>query len=133
LHVYEEIIRGGKLAVWGTFAEISPALIKWMLLNDKRTSDKIGNLIFDPPNESGKDIGEELAAWFQEHSVDSVLAIYMSHDSPFFHHDYQTFTAWKLTYIQLFEESSQQYGWRAYQEESFVDAGIVMRIYRSRV
>jgi len=64
LHGHEEIIRGGKLAVWGTFAEISPALIKWTLLNDKRTSDKIGNLIFDPPNESGKDIGEELAAWF---------------------------------------------------------------------
>jgi len=133
VHVHEEIIRGRKLAVWGTFAEISPALIKWTLLNDKRTSDKIGNLIFDPPNEAGKDIGEELAAWFQEHSVDSVLTIYMSHDSLFFHHDYQTFNAWKLTYIQLFEESSQQYGWRAYEEESFVDAGIVMRIYRSRV
>lgn len=131
--ISEEIIQGKKLAVWGTFAEISPALIKWMLLNDKRTSDKIGNLIFDPPKELGKDIGEGLAAWFEQYSVDSVLTIHVLQDSPFFHHDYQTFNVWKLAYIRLFEEISQQYGWREYEEESFVDAGIVMRIYRPRV
>lgn len=114
-----------------TFAEISPALIKWTVLNDKRTSETIDNLIFDPPKIMGKDIREGLDTWFQEHFVNSVLTIDVLHNSPFFHHDYQTFNAWKLTYIHLFAERSQKSGWRVHKEKNYDDTGIVMRIYRA--
>ncbi|MGC2108023.1 MAG: hypothetical protein WA655_00810 [Candidatus Korobacteraceae bacterium] len=119
-----------QMAVWGTFAEFSPALVSWNLLTAEDTAPLAATLLFDPPQESSKDPDGTVAEWLRDHPQATLCAIYMSDGSPLHHRDYQVFNSWKRTYVDDMQNNYRRYGWRLNRESSFPEAGVTMRIYK---
>lgn len=131
LRLVESEVSGGRgLAVWGTFAEMSPALIAWHLETTVGKEGKRYDLFLEP---SRKDAGgiEERISWLSKQSKFSIITFHVDRISPFYNDDYRIANAWKLDLVNFLSLYHENYGLKLQREEEFPDVGLTVRVYRS--
>jgi hypothetical protein len=117
--------RGGeRVAVLGTFNQLSESLVRWWLVQNERSRNAE---IVDPPRRfDGKLPPEEIRSrmdrWIEEKAPQRVLALRVLPSSRFFHEeDFQRYNSWQLPAIESLEGGG---GWRVVRRRKFRGVGV---------
>ncbi len=106
-----------RVAVVGTFNELSDSLVRWRLAQEEATREV---LIADPLRPDTRKPGR-LRRWLADQHPARILAIRLRPESPLYGLDYQRYNAWQLELIDRLEKDE---GWREQRRRTFERLGL---------
>lgn len=122
----------GRVAVIGTFNELSESLVRWWLYQDPRAREAA---IVDPPARfDGKrppeEIRKKMDRWLGEEEPERILAIRLLPSSPLFQgEDFQRYNSWQLAAIGVLENDP---GWKVERRRKFRSLNLEMLVLDRR-
>lgn len=103
-----------RVAVLGTFNELSDSLVRWGLAKSPISrKTEVVDALARPRNTSPEEIETRLQKWISETRPRRILAIRLTPESPFRGEDYQRYNAWQLTAISALEKNPR---WRVIRQ-----------------
>lgn len=121
-----------RVAVLGTFNELSESLVRWWLYQDPRAR---GAAIVDPPSRfDGKrspgEIRKRMDRWLEEERPERIVAVRLLPESPIFHgEDFQRYNSWQLAALDVLEKDS---GWKVTRRRKFRSLDLEMLVLDRR-
>lgn len=121
-----------RVAVLGTFNELSESLVRWWLYQDPRAQ---GAAIVDPPRRfDGKrppgEIRKRMDRWLEEERPERIVAIRLLPESPLFHgEDFQRYNSWQLAALEVLEQDP---GWKVERRRKFRGLDLEMLVLDRR-
>jgi hypothetical protein len=107
-----------RMAVVGTFNELSDSLVRWRLAQDAATRKVV--LVAPPPHPTaGSTL--EIRQWLATERPARILALRLQPESPLYGIDYQRYNAWQLGLIDTLERDE---GWREERRRDFERLGL---------
>lgn len=121
-----------RVAVIGTFNELSESLVRWWLYQDPRARKAA---IVDPPARfDGKrppeEIRKKMDRWLSEEEPERILAIRLLPSSGLFHgEDFQRYNSWQLAALDVLEEDPR---WEVARRRKFRSLDLEMLVLDRR-
>lgn len=121
----------GRLAVLGTFNQLSPALVEWVLRSRSRShSLEVVNPMPRQKESALALVREQRDAWLRKQSVNQVVAIKSTGASPWFHdRDFQLFNFWQLSVIDSFSEDPE---WQVVERRQVPALGVELQLLQRK-
>jgi hypothetical protein len=115
-----------RVAVIGTFNELSPNLFRWWLVLDEETRDREITVVNPPPRPdprlSPAAVGQRLRRWLERERPERILAIRLLPSSRLYRgRDFQRYNAWQLAAISVLERDPK---WRVGRRRVFRGLGV---------
>jgi hypothetical protein len=121
-----------RVAVLGTFNELSESLVRWWLYQDSRARTAA---IVDPPSRfDGKrppeEIRKKMDCWLEEERPERIVAIRLLPESPIFHgEDFQRYNSWQLVALDVLKKDP---GWKVARRRKFRSLDLEMLVLDRR-
>ncbi|HKV10484.1 MAG TPA: hypothetical protein VJ725_20250 [Thermoanaerobaculia bacterium] len=121
-----------RVAVLGTFNELSESLVRWWLYQDPRAREAT---IVDPPSRfDGKrppeEIRKKMDRWLEEERPERIVAIRLLPESPIFQgEDFQRYNSWQLAALDALEKDP---GWKVTRRRKFRSLDLEMLVLDRR-
>jgi hypothetical protein len=123
---------GERVALLGTFNQLSESLVRWWLAQDPRSRN--AEIVAPPRRFDGKLPPEEIRSrmdrWIEKEKPERILAIRVLPSSRFFHEeDFQRYNAWQLPAIESLEAGG---GWKVVRRRKFRRVGVEIVVLDSK-
>lgn len=121
-----------RVAVLGTFNELSESLVRWWLYQDRRAREAV---IVDPPSRfDGKrppeEIRKKMDRWLEEERPERIVAIRLLPESPIFQgEDFQRYNSWQLAALDVLAKDP---GWKVARRRKFRSLDLEMLVLDRR-